>query len=83
MTPAEREDLALAADLVITAQFGSTAMLQRKMGVGFGRAVRLMTMLEELAVVGPPRGARARDVKVLPHKVPEIRRMILGDRAAS
>ena len=79
MTPEDRKELAHAAELVIAAQFGSVAMLQRHMRIGFARASQLMTMLEEVAVVGRPRGARARDVLVLPNRVVETRRMILGE----
>ena len=79
MTPEDRKELAHAAELVIAAQFGSVAMLQRKMSIGFARASQLMTMLEEVAVVGRPRGSRTRDVLVLPNRVVETRRMILGE----
>jgi S-DNA-T family DNA segregation ATPase FtsK/SpoIIIE len=61
---ADDELIQEAARLVVSHQQGSTSLLQRRLKVGYSRAGRLMDQLEQLGVVGPFQGSKARDVLV-------------------
>jgi len=51
---------------VIASQKASTSYLQRKLGVGYSRAAKLIDILEEQGVIGPPNGSKPRDVLIKP-----------------
>lgn len=55
-----------AREIIIEAQKASSSYLQRRLRVGYARAARLLDVLEERGVVGPPDGSRPRDVLIRP-----------------
>lgn len=60
----EDESIVRAVEIVIEAKKASTALLQRKMSIGYGKAARLIEILEERGYVSPSDGSRPREVLI-------------------
>jgi len=51
-----------AAEVCIQHQLGSTSLLQRRLGIGYGRAARIIDQLHAAGVLGPPNGSKPREI---------------------
>lgn len=68
-----------AAEIVVSSGMGSTSNLQRRLSVGYSRAGRIMDLLEEKGIVGPPNGSKPREVLVDPMELEAIKAFEAND----
>lgn len=68
-----------AIDCVVNSGYASTSQLQRKMGIGFTRAGRMIDEMEERGIIGPLNGSKPRDVLITPDQWAEMKNRWLDE----
>lgn len=66
LSNSDDELISKAAELVVLNQQASVSMLQRRLGIGYARAGKLIDQLEQARIIGPHQGSKARDVLLTP-----------------
>ena len=72
VSPAEDSLFDEAARLVVATGKASTSLLQRRLRIGYGRAARLLDIMEHEGIIGPPDGSKARDILVASNYFEEV-----------
>ena len=65
-------------EYVVEAQKASTSLLQRRFGIGYNRAARMIDALEEAGVIGPAQGSKPREVFIKPDE--SVKKTETGER---
>ncbi len=84
----EDELFEAAKEIIVKAGKASTSMLQRRLSIGYGRAAKILDMLEESGIIGPSNGAKPREVMISPEQYEALNTEVISgipvhDRAAS
>lgn len=60
----EDELLSEAKEIILQADKASTSLLQRRLSIGYGRAAKILDMLEQAGIVGPANGSKPREILI-------------------
>ena len=66
LTEEDEETLERCIDVIVTERKASTSLLQRRLRLGYGRAARMIDLMEQRGIIGPGDGAKPREVLIAP-----------------